>query len=164
MNRLPSISFVRSGFAREFFVAVALLGTGCSDPLTRVDLIADTRVLGARVEVDGEPDRASPAPGETARVRWLVADPEPAALLGWAFAICAAAPPGGSLPSCGGEPFATAMADVPVASEPAIDFTVPIDIESRALAVFGVVCPDSAPRFDGGEFACSGARGRLVSL
>src|SRR5688572_1473182 len=93
---------------------VGLANFGCDDPLKRVDLVADTRVLGARVEVQGAPERASPAPGEMATVRWLVADGEPEPLLGWAFAICEAGPPGGSLPTCAGPPFATASANVPV--------------------------------------------------
>ena len=35
--------------------ASALTSVGCDEPLKRVDLIADLRVLGARVEVEGEP-------------------------------------------------------------------------------------------------------------
>jgi hypothetical protein len=146
------------------FFVIGLLLAACDEPLTRVDLVADMRVLGARVEVGGEPERASPAPGETASVRWLVAARDPEPLLGWAFAICAAAPPGGSLPSCGAEPFATAIADVPVAGEPRIDFTVPDDLDAEALAVFGVVCRDSEPTYDGTTFDCAGPEGRLTSL
>jgi hypothetical protein len=137
---------------------------GCDDPLKRVDLVAEMRVLGARVEVQGAPERASPAPGEMATVRWLVADREPEPLLGWAFAICEAGPPGGSLPTCAGPPFATASANVPVPGEPRVDFMVPDDTESRALAIFGAVCPDSAPTFEGEAFGCEGPGGTLTSL
>jgi hypothetical protein len=144
--------------------ALALVFSGCDDPLKRVDLVTEARVLGARVEVLGEPERASPAPGETATVRWLVADREPAPALGWAFAVCEAAPPGGNLPACAGEPFATAMAAVPTPGEPRIEFAVPGDVTSRALAVLGVVCPDSAPTFEGDSFGCEGPDGTPVSL
>ncbi|HEX6767023.1 MAG TPA: hypothetical protein VF103_16115, partial [Polyangiaceae bacterium] len=50
------------------------------------------------------------------------------------------------------------------AGEPRLDFTVPVDIDARALAVFGVVCRDSAPSFENDTFGCSGPGGRLVSL
>jgi hypothetical protein len=144
--------------------ALALVISGCDDPLKRVDLVTEARVLGARVEVLGEPERASPAPGETATVRWLVADREPDRALGWVFAVCEAAPPGGNLPACAGEPFATAMAAVPTPGEPRIEFAVPSDVTSRALAVLGVVCPDSAPTFEGDAFGCEGPDGTPVSL
>jgi hypothetical protein len=150
--------------AASLVFVLALGAAACDDPLTRVDLIANLRVLGARVEVEGDPGRASPFPGENASVRWLVAardvDPE----LGWAFAICSAGPPGSSLPTCAGEPFATASADVPVTGEPRLDFTVPDDIGGDALAVFGAVCPRSAPTFDGGGFGCEAGGGREVAL
>ncbi|HYK13808.1 MAG TPA: hypothetical protein VEW70_07475, partial [Burkholderiales bacterium] len=75
-----------------------------------------------------------------------------------------AAPPGGNLPACAGEPFATATNDVPTPGEPRIDFVVPDDVGSDALAVFGVVCPDSEPLVEAGAFDCRGPGGRLVSL
>ncbi len=45
--------------------------------------------VGARIEVEGAPDRASPLPGETADVTWLVTSPDATPPLGWAFAVCA---------------------------------------------------------------------------
>ena len=143
---------------------LALASTGCDDALTRVDLVANLRVLGARVEVDGEPGRASPLPGETASVRWLVADRHPEPPLGWTLSACEAAPPGSSLPSCAAEPFATASADVPVAGEPRIDLVVPEETTAGALALFGVVCPDSEPVATADSLDCAGPGGRLVSL
>jgi hypothetical protein len=150
--------------AASLVFVLALGAVACDDPLTRVDLIANLRVLGARVEVEGDPGRASPAPGESASLRWLVAAPTRDPELGWAFAICNAAPPGSSLPSCAGEPFQTSSADVPVTGEPRLDFTVPSDIEGDALAVFGTVCSRSAPTFDGDQFSCEGGGGREVAL
>jgi hypothetical protein len=149
---------------RTIMAAIAAVIAGCDDPLKRVDLVTDARVLGARVEVQGEPERASPAPGETATVRWLVADRDVDRALGWAFAVCEAAPPGGSLPACAAEPFATSTAALPVPGEPRIEFAVPGDVTSRALAVLGVVCPDSAPTFEEDSFGCEGPDGTPVSL
>src|SRR6187431_1822121 len=145
MRRTAPIRPASSVAAFASVVLLALSSVACDDALTRVDLMANLRVLGARVEVDGEPGRASPAPGESAAVRWLVADRRPEPPLGWAFSVCAAAPPGGNLPACAGEPFATATNDVPSPGEPRIDFVVRGDVGSEALAVFGVVCPDSEP-------------------
>src|SRR5262245_39517615 len=162
MSLLRSNAFDERGLTRALpaVLALALSNVACDDALVRVDLIANLRVLGARVETAGEPERASPAPGEMASIRWLAVEPTPDPELGWAFAICAAAPPGGSLPSCASDPFVTAMADVPVAGEPRIDFEVPSDIDSRALAVFGIVCPRSAPFIAGEGFDCEGPGGR----
>src|SRR5262245_14254218 len=166
MSRFRSNACNERGVSRALpmVLALALGSVACDDALVRVDLIANLRVLGARVETAGEPERASPAPGETASIRWLAVDPRLDPELGWAFAICPAAPPGGSLPSCAGDPFTTATADVPVAGEPRIDFDVPTDIDSRALAAFGIVCPGSAPILVDGGFDCEGPGGRLVSL
>lgn len=164
MTRRASNRFASNVASTLVPFAFLLASAGCDDALTRVDLVANLRVLGARVEVEGEPGRASPAPGEAAAVRWLAADRHPEPELGWAFAVCAAAPSGSSLPACAGEPFATATADVPVIGEPRVEFVVPEDVESEALAVFGVVCPGSEPLFDGEEFDCRGPGGRLVSL
>ena len=62
----------------------AILTISCGDPLKLPQLIEHNRVLGARVEVQGEPERASPAPGESATVRWLVADPDEPRPVSWA--------------------------------------------------------------------------------
>ncbi len=163
MSRSPSNLRERCA-SGALLLSLALASSGCDDALVRVDLIANLRVLGARVEVEGEPERASPAPGENASIRWLAVDPLPDPELGWAFAICPAAPPGSNLPACAADPFTTAIADVPVAGEPLIDFTVPSDMDSRALAVFGIVCPGSAPVPVDDGFDCEGPGGRLVSL
>jgi len=134
---------------------------GCSDPLKDVELVSEPRVLGARVEVSGEPGRASPAAGEAASVRWLVAAPEPDPALGWSLLVCGAAPEGSDLPACAEEPFAVASVVDPLPGEPRIDFTVPSDTAALSLAVLGTVCPGSAPSESGG---CSGGGGMLVSF
>jgi hypothetical protein len=57
---------------------VALLGllTGCADDLPQATEIVHTRVLGARVEVRDDPERATPAPGEKIDVAYQVIFPE----------------------------------------------------------------------------------------
>jgi hypothetical protein len=51
------------------------MAVGCVEELPQAQDIEDTRVLGARVEVAGDPERAWPAPGETARISLLVVHP-----------------------------------------------------------------------------------------
>ena len=59
-------------------------------------LVDKTRVLGARIEVDGAPDRAAPLPGEVANISWLVTSPGASPPLAWAFAACLPGAVGGS--------------------------------------------------------------------
>ena len=64
--------------------------TGCTslDPAT---LITRDRVLGAKVTVDVDPQRAWPRPGEQATMTWLTASPGPAPMFSWILAACPAA-------------------------------------------------------------------------
>ncbi len=133
----------RSGTSWEsrgawLLTSVVLLAS-CADPLKDVELVSEPRVLGARVEVSGEPERASPAPGETAVVRWLVAAPEPDPALVFSLAVCGAAPDGSDLPACAEAPFAEQGALDPVVGEPRLDFTVPTDTRALSLAVLGEI-------------------------
>ena len=76
-----------------------LVFAGCGPTFDPASLINDTRVVGARIEVEGAPDRASPKPGETANVTWLVTSPDTTPSLGWTFAVCTPAT-GKSSPAC----------------------------------------------------------------
>lgn len=142
MQRRAS-SWVRWAWASAALCALA----GCSDPLKRRDQLVDTRVLGARVTVDGAPERAWPARGESAHVDWLVVGPEPNPAVGWAFAVCAAGPSGTAVPACDGKPVAVASSPDDTAA-PSFGFTVPADFAADRLALLGVVCPDSDPTTD----------------
>ena len=62
--------------ASRVIVVLAFASGACGDPLVSVERIASLRALAARVEVECDPDRATPLPGETATVRFLVAAPE----------------------------------------------------------------------------------------
>jgi hypothetical protein len=135
---------------------LALSLAACDEPLKSVELVAEPRVLGARVEVEGDPERAAPAPGETATVSFLVAAPEPDLSLGFALAICPAQPRRGARSSCAEEPFAAVASANGEAVVAGLSFDVPSELDaSGRLLVLGVVCPDGSPASDGQS--CEGA-------
>lgn len=121
---------------------------GCEDPLLEAQRITNTRVLAARVEVAGEPDRAWPRPGEAASARWLVADPRPEPPLGWQLEACVAAPTTRGVPECRSAPFAFAASAGVGLEQPAIDFVMPDDAAlagSERVLIQGAVCADAMP-------------------
>jgi len=141
--------------------------TGCGPTFDPASLIASTRVVGARIEVEGAPDRASPKPGETANVTWLVTSPDTTPPLGWAFAVCGTG--AGSSASC----FQAALARFDgTTSPPRISIAVPSEATlggATGLTLNGGICAgaDSMPQFDpqDGLASCSnGGRGTTVSL
>ncbi len=91
---------------------------GCMpDDLPPGSYLDRERVLGVRVEAEGAPERSSPAPGERATARWIVAGPDDGVVDEWTLAACA-----GAVTGCTAEPFALAH-DRGV--EPTLSFTVP---------------------------------------
>ena len=145
-----------------------LLIAGCSPTFDPASLITNTRVVGARIEVEGAPDRASPLPGETANVTWLVTSPDNTPLLGWTFAVCAPGT-GTSSPACLAAPLARFDG---TAAPPRISIAVPSEPilgGATSLALYGGICAgvDSMPAFDSqsGLVSCTnGGRGTTVSL
>ncbi len=145
-----------------------LFTAGCSPTFDPASLIANTRVVGARIEVEGAPDRASPVPGETANVTWLVTAPDDTPPLGWTFAVCAPGT-GTSSPACLAAPLARFDG---TASPPRISIAVPSEpvlAGATSLALYGGICAgvDSMPAFDSqsGLVSCTnGGRGTTVSL
>lgn len=132
------------------------LALGCDEPLEPVELIAEPRVLGGRVEVDGDPGRAAPAPGELATASFLLATPELSRSLGFAFAVCPGAPRRSTRPDCASPPFAEVFSANGDSDTPSITFQVPDDLEpSGRLVVQGIICPDGTPNTDG--TSCDGA-------
>jgi hypothetical protein len=153
---------------RIALAALALaMSAGCDDPLKEVERIESVRVLGARVEVTGEPERAAPAPGESTSVSWLVAAPEPLAL-GWTLGVCVAEENNLGLTSCAEPPFAELAQTEPGLDAPRIELEVPADIDpvvTPRLAVLGVICPEGAPEGSLDQARCTGADpGTAVSL
>src|SRR6185369_9529468 len=98
---------LRAGLIAVLAAGVCVV-SGCSAPLKRRDALTETRVIGAKVTVEGAPERAWPARGESARVEWLVVGPDPDPAVGWAFAVCVAGSDGTAVPTCDGAPLATA--------------------------------------------------------
>jgi hypothetical protein len=150
---------------RLLALASWVLVAGCGPTFDPASLIEGTRVIGARIEVDGAPERASPKPGETADVSWLVTSPDVTPPLRWTFAVCM--PGNGSL-TCGSAPLALFDgADTP----PRIALAVPGPGAlgtATSVTVYGQICAgaDSVPLFDPqqGVPSCSGGAGTTVSL
>jgi len=139
--------------------------TGCDDEHADVELIQKTRVLTARVEVVGEPSRASPLPGESVNVRFLVVAPEPEPELAFSLASCVAIDSASSLAECAGEPFARASSLEPMPALPSIEFDAPAELSGKEwLAVQGVVCPAGGALEAAAGDACSNGRGQAVSV
>ena len=146
----------------------AYVSFACDDPLKPVERVEDFRVLGARVEVDGDPARAAPAPGEAATVRWLVAAPGGPPPVAWALAACLARETNVGVPLCDGEPFASAVSTAPDAALPELAFAIPADVDpvrTPRVAVLGSICEGGSPEGTPFDSDCpSGAPGTKVSL
>ncbi len=130
-------------------LGAAFLVMGCDDSLKSVSLIEETRVLGARVEVDGDPTRSSPQPGERAQLRLFVAAPDAPARASYALSLCAVSPVNSGFPNCAGAPFASTLQAEPSTSAPELDFQVPADLDRTATPhgfAQALVCPNSTTK------------------
>jgi len=126
--------------------AVALGSTGCDDSLKSVSLIEETRVLGARIAVEADESRASPAPGERASLHFFVVAPSGEPQFSYALSLCAVSPTNSGFPPCVGAPFASAVQADSTRADARLDFQVPPEIElSTTPHAFasGLICPDS---------------------
>jgi len=133
--------FGRVALARSALAIAAVATSACDEPLSAVEAIDRTRVVGARVEVAGDPTRAAPLPGEDVVVRFLVVAPDPAPTFAYALSACVAADAATDLTTCAGEPLATAASLTPIPSAPSISFVAPADASGdERLAVLGDVC------------------------
>ena len=137
-------------------VSALLVTSACTDAMSPGSFIEDPRVLGATVSVDGDPSRATPAPGESATVKFFVATPTgDTSTFGWAFVPCVRSPASLSVPVCQGAP---AITDITMGTgaEPTARVTVP---SAEALAgakqmlVTGIVCANGTPTIDGANMA-----------
>jgi len=123
----------------------ASLTLGCDDSLKRVSLIEETRVLGARTEVQSDPLRSSPKPGESARTRFFLAAPGGAPNVSYALSVCPVKPVFNGFPECVGEPFAQAERAAPSDAPVELSFDVPasLDVEATPHALIrGTICAD----------------------
>jgi hypothetical protein len=128
--------------AQRSVLALALLAqSACDDPLSQVEAIDKTRVVGAKVEVAGDATRAAPLPGEDVFVRFLVVAPDPAPSFAYELAACVAADSASDLTTCAGEPFATSASLTPTPDAPSIAFVAPPTATgNERLAVLGAIC------------------------
>lgn len=136
-----------------------LLLPACGDPLLEPQRIVKPRLLGARLEVEGAPGRASPRAGETLRVRWLLAAPEgtPSASFGFVGCALTEGTLGGHPLECAEPPFARGIRAEPEATAPELELTVPDDFAADALAVLGQVCVNGTTSAAGdAAFTCEG--------
>jgi hypothetical protein len=141
-------------------LVLAVLLAGCDDEPPDVAIIDKTRVLAARVEVEGEPGRAAPAPGEVVNVSFLVVAPEPDPAIAFSLQACVARASVSDVPRCEGEPLGSAASLEPVVGAPLVSFTAPdVSGASGRLAVVGAMCPagvalpaEDAPRCGDGSW------------
>jgi hypothetical protein len=143
-------------------LAVAVTAPACAEEFDPPSLIEKTRVLGATVQVVGDPMRATPRPGETATVTWIMAAPEALPLLGWLFVVCRY----GTSPAeaCAPMPLAVAQGT----GTPTFEVGVPAaDLlgTTPRLQLFGQICQDSVPAIDPATNlpACAGG-GTMATL
>ena len=148
--------------------SAAFSSLGCDDALKDEALIQETRVLGARVEVAGDPQRSSPAPGESAHFELFVAAPGGALNVAYALSLCGVSPTNSGFPACASAPFATAFRAQPSSEAPALDFQVPADLNlAQAPHGFasGILCPDSEAVLDAdGGAQCASGAGNAVAF
>jgi hypothetical protein len=133
------------------WLAIALCSAGCDDSLKSVSLIEETRVLGARLEVETEPNRSSPRPGENAALRWFVAAPNAAPNFSYALSVCAVPLTNSGFPPCAGAPFASTVRAEPSGADARLDFRVPEDLDLELTPhafASGLICPDSGLNLD----------------
>ena len=135
-----------------------LAATACTSTLDPATLIARDRVLGAKVTVDVDPQRAWPAAGETATVTWLTASPGTPPQFSWILAACPSATTEG-FPICAGPVFAHAESTGPV---PVLPLVIPSDIASPSVVVLGAICASGTPVIDAATFAASCDDGSLA--
>lgn len=144
-------------------ICTATLLGGCGQEFDPPSLISKTRVLGALVQVDGDPSRATPRPSETATVTFIVVAPAPVPSLGWAFVACQAGPATNPA-SCAAAPLASFQGT----GTPVLRITVPsaeVLGNTSRLTVAGQICDEGVPAIDvqTGMLACTGA-GTMVTV
>jgi len=135
-------------------ISLALLSLAACASFVPGSSITDTRVLGVRVEVEGDAQRSSPRPGESAHVSLIVEGLAASPGLRWALAVCV--PAGGALSACAGEPLGFMEG---TDSTPELALTVPSESalgSATTLRVGGIVCVRGTPELTDGGARCTG--------
>jgi hypothetical protein len=119
---------------------------GCSESFEPPSLVQNLRPVAARVEVEGDPSRANPDPGDFIRVTQHIIDAGPKPEIEWRFVACVPAPSVITPPICGSviEPCENCVnEEEPRAEDPVIRFQVPGPEElgdETEVAVQGAIC------------------------
>ncbi|HYQ28481.1 MAG TPA: hypothetical protein VER04_14725 [Polyangiaceae bacterium] len=162
MSARPALPLCLSLFA------AGLCSAGCDDSLKSVSSIEETRVLGARVEVEADPNRSSPQPGEAASLSFFVAAPSAAPQISYSLSLCAAQLTNTGFPPCASAPFASTVQAEPANAAARLDFRVPEDValESTPHAfASGLICPDSSLNLGAdGAWSCDWGSGTRVAF
>ena len=136
-----------------YCVVAVLFVCGCAETFDPPSVLEKTRILGVRVEVDGEPERSSPRPGETTTSRFFIAGPAALEPTSYAFFACVPSPTTFGLGACEGEPFAFDANAAPVPLGDGIvefELTIPSDVppDLERVLVFGAFCFDGRLSLD----------------
>lgn len=141
----------------------------CGDMFVPPSVVTDFRVVGAKVEVEGEPERANPSPEDEVQVSLLAVDQGVAAsdvpeevplspgLLQWVLIPCVPLPVTLGAPICGPaiepcdgcvatppeDPLATPIVRFPVPSQEELDTA-----QATSVLLQGVVCSNGTPSPD----------------
>jgi hypothetical protein len=132
---------------RRASLIAGLLGLlGCAESFEPASLVQDLRPVAALVEVEGDPSRANPDPGDVIRVTQHIIDAGPKPEIEWRFVACVPAPSVITPPICGSviEPCDDCVnEDGPRAEDPVIRFQVPGPDElgdETEVVVQGAIC------------------------
>jgi hypothetical protein len=146
---------------------LALVAGACDEiDLPKSWAIAYPRVLAQRSEVVGDETRATPAPGESLRVRVLIAGPEPIERLSYVVVACPTVRTNGELPECSAEPLIALDGvlgeDEPFTDELALELQLPDEDALQGvdeLLIAGSACTDGDARGPGDPRAgeCKGS-------
>ncbi len=121
--------------------ALALLVFGCGDSPDPSWLVTKERLIAITARVVGEPERATPRPGETVEFTLEFVDADADAPSTWAFLICEAETTSG-VPFCR-EDSAIEITDIeldPAMGGRPMSVTIPADFEGSRVLVTGAVC------------------------
>ncbi|MEM7449467.1 MAG: hypothetical protein AAF355_14630 [Myxococcota bacterium] len=152
MNRSIGLAFVSLSLAAW---------SGCSDGLSSGSDLEGTRVLGARTRIEGDPQRAWPAHGESVEVEFLVLGPE-LTPYEWVVGVCPRAETGFGIDICSDSGlFAINQGSVssPDDLPPSIAFEVPSAEaleNAETLLLSGTICIEGSVSLES-DTLCQGA-------
>ena len=124
----------------SILVVLAALAVGCGETPDAGYLLVKERIISAVPRVEGDPDRATPRPGETVTLEWGLASPAELPPNTWAFIACPPSEQEFGIPVCGAAPFVIDSSLTPSSESPLVTIEVPADYEPEEIIVIGAVC------------------------